>query len=102
MYAHAAAQSNGAEVATAAEAQANDLLEGDLLTLSQHLTVARRCHDYVSSLTQESAPAAAEQQQRVLKQQLSQQPHLQQQSQLRCASLPLHHDTKYTLSKSSH
>lgn len=53
MYQRPAAQSNGVEVA---EAQASDLLEGDLLTLSQHLIVARRCHQFVTSIAQDSVP----------------------------------------------
>ncbi|CAL8466851.1 g6387 [Coccomyxa elongata] len=53
MYQRPATQSNGVEVT---EAQASDLLEGDLLTLSQHLIVARRCHQFVTSIAQDSVP----------------------------------------------
>ena len=65
MYQRPAPQSSAVEGAAPAAAPAEaspakDLLEGDLFTLSQHLTVARRCHTFVTS--QDSAPAVAEQQ----------------------------------------
>ncbi|KAK9916995.1 hypothetical protein WJX75_009637 [Coccomyxa subellipsoidea] len=59
MYQRPALQSSVSEGGPSAEAQGKDLLEGDLLTLSQHLTVARRCHSFV--ISEDSTPGTSEQ-----------------------------------------